>query len=180
MKKVYTFLILFVAITFLTSCKESKVNTTTNSKSVFTEKEIELIWKHGIAFQGDKALYLDPDKMEGENIVISEASIKSTKGKRIKGSTLLWVEGNELYIYDSEKDDPYFRLPDTKRVLKYKIDGNKLMLSEDGNTWDLLEVKLIQEFEPPKETEQGEPIFMIIRLKSKWFDNKYELVGTPG
>ena len=142
-----------------------------------SEKKSSITWKHGVAVQDRKALYIDPIRLESRYLFISEESIINCKNEIIKAGLLLW--GENLWIYDFRKDRPYRQLWDTERTLFYKIENNRSMLSEDGNDWDVLQVEIVDDRERPPSGPERIVVYMIVHLECRWFNGDYEISSVP-
>jgi hypothetical protein len=142
------------------------------------EKNIEFIY--GVAIQEGKALYIDPDKMEGVALVaISERVIKNSKTDILKNSKLLFIEGNVIYVYDSTRKDPYFEILKTERKYYYKIEDNKMFISKDKKIWKEVKIGIVSITDEKISKDKEGPVFMTINLESEYFKGEYELIGTP-
>lgn len=138
--------------------------------------EKNIIFKHGVATYNNKALYLDPNKLENPGLEYSKEYRENYKSNILPNSIIGVVEGNELWIYSSEKDDPYFKMVDTKRMFKFKIENYELLLSLDGKDWEPVKVSIVNE-NPNVKNVAGEEVLIIIKLECKWFNGEYEISG---
>ena len=142
------------------------------------EKTGRITWKYGVAVQDGNALYIEPTRLESIYLFLSKESIRSCKNEIIEAGLLLW--GENLWIYDFEKDRPYRQLWDTERTLFYKIENNRSMLSEDGNDWDVLQVEIVDDRERPPSGPERIVVYMIVHLECRWFNGDYEISSPPG
>jgi len=169
--KVYILFLLSILLC-ISNCNQAA------SESQITDNGIE--FKHGVAIQNGKALYIDHKKMEGiAAIVISEDSIKRSTSEILEASHISFIGKNKIYVTDSKRDDPYFELVDTERVFLYKIMNNRMYISEDGKSWSKLNVRIIRIYNG-KFGKYEEPTYMTIYLECKYFKGEYDLIGTPG
>ena len=104
-----TLLISFIVINYANGIESKDID-------YGAKQENNIEFKYGVAIQDGKALYIDPDKMEGVALVaISERAIKNSKTDILKNSKLVFIEGNGIYAYDSTRKDPYFEILKTER-----------------------------------------------------------------
>ena len=143
------------------------------------EDKNQIKFINGVAIQDGKALYIDPDKMEDGGLFISEDLIKKSKTDILKNSDIIFLEGGILWTYDSKKDDPYFRIVETKKEYFYKIVDNQLLISKDKIIWEKVTVKIVNIYDNKKTEVEKAPVYMTISLESKYFKGEYDLIGTP-
>lgn len=156
------------------------VNCNGNNDSTLKGDSIE--FKHGVAIQKGKALYIDPSKMGGVGkIAFSEAYIDKISEPILKGSHIYFIGDEQIYLLDSRKANPYFELFETKRQYFYKIEGHALYVSQDKKTWDKVTVRIVNmDHEESRLKDADAPIYMTIYIECKYFNGEYDLIGTTG
>jgi len=143
-------------------------------------KSIEQLENNKILNAAGEEYFFNPADYQTGRMVPTKKMIKNTTGDIIKGAILVWFPTGGLRVYDSEKNDPYFELVETKLKLKFKTSDEKLYISDDGVNWGKVTVRLIDNNPPkPKDPKEAE-VIKILYLECPWFKGEYELLDTPG
>lgn len=155
------------------------VNTHFNVLGEQTEPNIK--WKMGIAIIDGIPKYFDPEGLINPDMFMSPLYRNKIKSEVINAGVLSWggVEEPDVYIYNINKSKPYFRLYDTKRVLYYRVDQNKLYLSEDKKKWEEVKFKVVNDKEHIAEDDPSIKVYWVIYLECKWFKGEYEIISVP-
>lgn len=88
-------------------------------------------------------------------------------------------EDKLIYVYDVMKDDPYYGLPESERILKYKIKNYTLYVSEDGKLWEKVKFKVVNDKEHIDEEDPSITVYWVIYLECKWFKGEYDIISVP-
>ena len=138
--------------------------------------------KWGVVFINGKAAYVDPTQLDMSALSIPDYVVDNYKSKNIKiipKGKIDWFSDN-FYTMDIQVIPSYNWLFGTRKTYKYKIEHNVMFLSEDGKTWEVLQISVVDDKEKKIGDKHKYPQHMIIHLKCKWFENDYELIGTMG
>jgi len=176
-------LVIIAAITY-SGCKENikKDQSMTNGTEVNETLSIEdptIELRYGVAFKDGKALYLDPDKLDQSTMMIPKyAALKyqELNYTKIPAGILAWGWG-VVYVYDTEIDSPRSEIWESERRYIYTIENNTLYLSTDEKNWEKVEITVVDENPPQEYGPFTCPVYMIVHLKCKWFENDYEIIG---
>lgn len=140
----------------------------------------ELKW--GVVFINGKAAYVDPTQLDMSALSIPDYVVDNYKSKNIKiipKGKINWFSDN-IYTMDIQVIPSYNWIFETRKTYKYKVEHNVMFLSEDGKTWEVLQMSVVDDKEKLIGDKLKYPRHMIIHLKCKWFENDYELIGTMG
>ncbi|HOF32963.1 MAG TPA: hypothetical protein PK624_03955 [Spirochaetota bacterium] len=138
--------------------------------------------KWGVVFIDGKAAYIDPTQLDMSEMGVSNNIITKNKianNKSIKNGKIIWAQ-DRIIVSDSNIDSPTISISGTRIEYKYKVDHNVMFLSEDGKTWEVLQISIVDDKEKQIGGKFKYPQHMIIHLKCKWFENDYALIGTIG
>lgn len=152
--------------------------------SCFTKNtDAGIIWKHGIATKDGRALYIDVNKMDQSVIIVAKSSIEAYKKRNekvIRAGKISWIYDDFIAVYDTEFDSPSHGILESKIKYQYKIENNAMYIRKGAENWDRLEIRIVDENPPQKKGKFANPIYLIIHLKCKWFENEYEVFGASG
>jgi len=138
--------------------------------------------KWGVVFIDGKAAYIDPTQLDMSEMGVSKNIIKKNriaKKQSIINGRIIWAQ-DRIIVEDSRTDCPAMSASDARKEYKYKVDHNVMFLSEDGKTWEVLQISIVDDKEKQIGSKFKYPQHMIIHLKCKWFENDYALIGTIG
>ena len=138
--------------------------------------------KWGVVFVNGKAAYVDPTQLDMSEIMVPDYVIEKNKKIKIKNTRygrITWGE-SFLQIVDIQTYCPPIDIEGSLKEYKYKVEHNVMFLSEDGKTWEVLEISIVDDKEKQIGDKHKYPRHMIIHLKCKWFENDYALIGTMG
>ena len=109
------------------------------------QKNSETKWRAGVAIINGEPKYFDPAKLGNPDMFMSPKYRNKIKNEIVNAGLLTWCDKEDptVEIYDVSKSEPYWWLPNTKRLLHYKIDHNDLYLSEDNKKWEKVNFKVI-------------------------------------
>jgi len=180
MKKMFI-VVIFLSIT-VSVCTKDK-----NDKSKISEvvHGDNIIWNYGIAIINGKAKYIDPKKLDSSVMIAGKSMINKFKNEKrdiIKAGKLLWDidNGERLFVYNTTVKEPYIQDFESKKEFFIKIENGKTLISSDRQKWDEISIEILED-KPQYSDDKNEPvIYMIIRLKCKFFEGDYELIGTTG
>lgn len=148
-------------------------------------KSNRITYKYGVAIINGKAAFINVEKLREKMpgiMVASKNHIRKYKGRIVKNGKIIWnKEDSSLKVYDTEADDPYWRIIESEKKYFYKVNNNSMFISNNRKEWDKLEITIIDE--NPKQPNLGVysvHIYMIIQLKCKWFEGEYEMIGSQG
>ncbi len=138
--------------------------------------------KWGVVFINGKAAYVDPSQLDMSEIMVPNYIIEKNKKMEIKNTKygrITWGE-SFLQIVDIQTYCPPIDIEGSLKEYKYKVEHNVMFLSEDGKTWEVLQISVVDDKEKQIGDKHKYPQHMIIHLKCKWFENDYALIGTMG
>lgn len=138
--------------------------------------------KWGVVFIDGKAAYVDPTQLDMSSLTVPKHTIDKFKMKGVQviiGGEINWFDGM-LRTIDIQVLPNFSWLDKTVKEYKYKVDNNVMFLSEDGKTWEVLQISIVDDKEKQIGSKFKYPQHMIIHLKCKWFENDYALIGTIG
>ncbi len=138
--------------------------------------------KWGVVFIDGKPAYVDPTQLDMSALSIPDYVVNNYKSKNIKiipKGKINWFSDN-IYTMDIQVMPSYNWLFETRKTYKYKVEHNVMFLSEDGKTWEVLQISVVDDKEKQIGDKHKYPQHMIIHLKCKWFENDYVLIGTMG
>ena len=138
--------------------------------------------KWGVVFVDGKPAYIDPAQLDMSEMAVSDNIIKTNKNSKkqsIKNGKIIWAQ-DRIIVADSHTDSPTISVSGTRKEYKYKVEHNVMFLSEDGKTWEVLQISVVDDKEKKIGDKHKYPQHMIIHLKCKWFENDYALIGTMG
>lgn len=138
--------------------------------------------KWGVVFIDGKAAYIDPTQLDMSSLTVPKHTIDKFKMKGVQviiGGEINWFDGM-LRTIDIQVLPNFSWLTKTVKEFKYKVDHNVMFLSEDGKTWEVLQISIVDDKEKQIGGKFKYPQHMIIHLKCKWFENDYALIGTIG
>lgn len=144
-----------------------------------------LIWNYGVAIINGKAKYIDPKKLDQSEMVSAKSLIdkyRNDKKEIIKAGKLLWDidNGERVFVYNTKVNEPYIEDFESKKEYYIKIENNTTLISPDKQKWEEISIEILQD-KPQHSDDVNEPtIYMIIRLKCKFFEGDYEIIGTTG
>lgn len=147
--------------------------------------EGEITWKYGIAFIEGKARYIDPKRLDQSAMPVAISMIDKHRKENkqiIKAGRLIWdiSDGEQVMVYNTTVNDPYFQDFNSEKIYHLKIKNYKTYLSEDKRTWEELKVEVVDDKPKYNKDRYDPPVYMIIRLKCKYFEGEYEIIGTTG
>ena len=166
------------------NCSEDK-NTSKKNKYNYSlppinQTDKSITWRCGVAIKNNKAIYFDPRKMDIPDLFISPKYAKKINSQIIKAGKIVWIAGDPIvFIWDVNKSNINVGIPETEIKLLYNIKNNTTFISENGNDWSKLYIKIIDRDPPKIYSKSGESTAMVIYLKCKYFEGMYDIPDIP-
>lgn len=124
--------------------------------------------------------YFDPSGLVNPELFMSPAYRQRVNSDLIKAAVLVVNSGKETFsIFDAKKDKPYWRLLDSRRVIKYKIENEALYVSGDGEKWEKVKYRLVSDEEHIHEDDPSITVYETIYLECSWFKGEYDIISVP-
>jgi len=174
MKKIWIFgmILSVIWISFIS------VYTLSNNENENKISEIE--FNTGVALINGKPSYFDPSGLLNPDLFMSPGYRENIDEEIIKAGKLsVNPEDKLIYIFDTKRDDPYSILFETMRTIKYKVDNYTLYVSEDGNKWEKVNFKVVNNKEHIAEDDPLITVYWIIYLECSWFKGEYNIISVP-
>lgn len=173
--------IIIIIITSITNmgCKSNSIRTEDEVGETMPVEDPSIEFRYGVAFKDGKALYLDPEKMDQRILVITRYMAEKYRKRKysiVPAGKLIWGWG-VVDVYDTEIDSPRSEIWESERRYIYTIENNTLYLSTDEKNWEKVEITVVDENPPQEYGPFTCPVYMIVHLKCKWFENDYEIIG---
>ncbi len=176
MKKAWNLLVIICIITLFVICVAVKSNVETKQ----TEPEVNIIPGGGIVSINGKPKYFDPSGLVNPDLFMSPSYRNKIKSDLIKaGVILVDYEDSLLYVYDVKKEEPYWRLTESKRIIKYKVENDTLYVSANGKQWEKVKFKVVSDEEHIHEDDPSITVYWTIYLECKWFKGEYDIISVP-
>ena len=107
---------------------------------------------------------------------------KKDNKKIIPAGKLIWgiTSGNQVLVYDTKVEKPYNQILKTEKLYYLKIQNIKTYLSKNSQQWYEISIEVINDKPQYNKSYDEPPVYMIIHLKSKYFEGEYEIIGTTG
>ena len=84
-----------------------------------------------------------------------------------------------MYIYDVKKEEPYWSLTESKRIIIYKVENDTLYVSANGKQWEKVKFKVVSDEEHIHEDDPSITVYWTIYLECKWFKGEYDIISVP-
>ena len=82
-----------------------------------------------------------------------------------------------VIVKDTKKAPRLFSVAEIK--LRYKIENRTLYVSEDGENWEVVIFRVVDDKKRVDKYDSSITIFWVIYLECKWFKGEYEIISIP-
>jgi hypothetical protein len=172
MRKIY-FRMIMVILLFLLS-----VSVFGNIPANNRENDEDIRYKDGIVIINGEPTYFDPQYLENPDVFISPDYAKNIDADIIKGGRLLFdTYKSVVIVQDVRKNRLAFAVAEIK--LRYKIENQTLYVSEDGNDWEAVIFRVVDDEEHIDKNDPSITIYWVVYFECKWFSGEYEIISIP-
>lgn len=176
------FLVSLSVLCLLLACKrDNSVSPETGYEPGQVYEENGILWKYGIAFIDGEPKYIDPTRLDRNDMKVTENIIKKNrkKGEEIlKYGYLEWdiVNGEFIEVYDLKLYEQNYRNSFFSTKYFITIDNNSTYLSEDGKIWKKLYIEVVKDNPVYVKGSKDNPdSYIEVRLKCKFFEGDYKI-----
>lgn len=143
------------------------------------ENSEDIRYIYGIVVINGEPAYFDPQYLENPDVFMSWDYAKTIDSEIIKGGRLFFYYSEPIVIVKDTKKAPRSFSSVAEIKLRYKIENRTLYVSEDGENWEVVIFRVVDDKKRVDKYDSSITIFWVIYLECKWFKGEYEIISIP-
>ncbi|HHU82943.1 MAG TPA: hypothetical protein GXZ26_08070 [Firmicutes bacterium] len=138
----------------------------------------DIQYEYGIVVINGEPAYFDPQYLDNPDVFISPDYAKNIESDIIKGGKLYFDSDESIVIVEDVKKEQLGSAV-AYMELKYKVENRTLYLSEDGENWEAVIFRVIDDKKHVDKYDPSITIYWVVYLECKWFKGEYEIISIP-